>query len=148
MTRSVEDAARKLGITLEVVGIREAREIDGALATIAGGRAQALIVLSSLITFANARQIADLALQYRLPSAGISRLMAERGMLITYGVDLSNVDRRAAQYVDKILKGANPRYLPVEQPTKLEFTVNLATARVLGLTIPPTLLARTDEVID
>ncbi|HSI00552.1 MAG TPA: ABC transporter substrate-binding protein, partial [Reyranella sp.] len=146
--KETEDAARKLGIALEVVGLREAREIDGAFAALAGGRAQALIVLSSPMTGVNARQIAELAVQHRLPSVGFNRQLAERGFLITYGSDLNDVIRRAAHYVDKILRGARPEDLPVEQTTKIEFALNLATARALGLTVPPALLARADEVIE
>jgi putative tryptophan/tyrosine transport system substrate-binding protein len=99
------------------------------------------------LTISNAKQIVDLALQNRLPMIGF-KPQAEAGALMEYGVDLANLYSRSATFIDKILKGARPAELPVEQPTKFELVINLKTARALGLDIPPTLLARADEVIE
>jgi putative tryptophan/tyrosine transport system substrate-binding protein len=93
-------------------------------------------------------QIAEMAVRNRLPSAAIATQLAEAGFLLSYGADLSDLYRRAASFVDKIFKGAKPADLPAEQPTKFELVINLKTARALGLTVPPTLLARADEVIE
>jgi putative ABC transport system substrate-binding protein len=98
--------------------------------------------------FANLKLIADFAIQARLPSTFHLREFAASGGLIAYGVDRSDLFRRAASYVDKILKGANPADLPVEQPTKFELVINLKTAKALGLTIPPNLLSIADDVIE
>jgi putative ABC transport system substrate-binding protein len=92
--------------------------------------------------------LAQLALQYRLPTMFAARENVETGGLMSYGADRNDLIRRAALYIDKILKGAKPADLPVQQPTKFEFVINLQTARTLGLTVPPTLLARADEVIE
>jgi putative ABC transport system substrate-binding protein len=105
------------------------------------------MVIASPSMFIERRRIADLALKYRLPTAVGGREYAEAGGLFSYAVSYPALFRRAAVYVDKILKGAKPADLPVEQPTKLELIINLKTAKALGLTIPPTLLSRADEVI-
>jgi putative ABC transport system substrate-binding protein len=100
------------------------------------------------ITLANRQRIVDLAMKYRLPAIYSSREFVDVGGLISYGVSYPDLYRRAATYVDKILKGTKPADLPVEQPTKLELVINLKTAKTLGLDVPPTLLARADEVIE
>jgi ABC-type uncharacterized transport system substrate-binding protein len=110
-------------------------------------RAEGLIPLDAVFMFVQRRRIADLALQHRLPTACLQRLYPEAGALMSYGPDFADLFRRAANYVDKILKGARPADLPVEQPTKFELVINLKTAKALGLTIPPSLLQRADEVI-
>jgi putative ABC transport system substrate-binding protein len=108
----------------------------------------AVIVVQSSALFANYRRIADLALTHRLPSGGGSREYAEAGGLMSYGADYPDLFRRTAVFVDKILNGAKPADLPIEQPTKFELVINLKTAKALGLTIPPSLLLRADQVIE
>jgi putative tryptophan/tyrosine transport system substrate-binding protein len=108
----------------------------------------AVIVVQSAAFFASYRRIADLALTHRLPSGGGSTEYAEAGGLMSYGADYPDLFRRTAVFVDKILKGAKPADLPMEQPTKFELVINLKTARALGLTIPPSLLLRADQVIE
>jgi putative ABC transport system substrate-binding protein len=100
------------------------------------------------MTFASRQQIADLAVQHRLPGIHLLRDYAEAGLLLTYGPNLQAHYRHAATYIDKILKGAKPADLPVEQPTKFDLVVNLRTAKALGLTIPPSILVRADQVIE
>lgn len=146
--KETEEAARTLGIALRAMGIREARDIDHAFEALPEGSVQALIVLSSPVATANARRIAELAIQRRLPAVGVGRTMAERGLLSSYGTSLDDITRRAARYVDRILKGARPQELPVEQPNSIEFVVNLTTLRALGLTLSPALLARANEMIE
>ena len=111
-------------------------------------RAQALVVQGDSVLHEYRDQIAEMAVRNRLLSAAIARQLAEAGFLLSYGADLSDPYRRAAGFVDKILKGAKPADLPAEQPTKFELVINLKTARALGLSVPPTLLARADEVIE
>ena len=122
--------------------------MDRAFSTIAGERADALIVFPSPMLFTERRRIVDLATKHRLPSMAMGREFAELGGLIAYGASIADLHRRAATYVDKILKGAKPADLPVEQPTKFELLVNLKTARELGLTIPREFLLLADEAIE
>ena len=114
----------------------------------AGEGAQALIVVNDLNFLANAKKIAVLAAESRLPTIFIRREYVEAGGLMSYGPNNLNQFRHAANYVDKILKGAKPGDLPIEQPTKFELVISLKTAKVLGLTVPPSLLARADELIE
>ena len=144
---ALEAEARQLNVTLEVVGIRSTDDFEAAFATMFGKRAGALIVVGGPLTYMRRQQIADLALKNRLPGIHALREYAQAGLLISYGPNLPDLYRRAATYVDKILKDAKPADLPVEQPTKFELVVNLKTAKALGLTIPQSLLARADEVI-
>jgi putative ABC transport system substrate-binding protein len=145
--RMVETAARKLGVVLQVLEVREPGEFEGAFAAMRKGRADALIVLSDAL-FTNQRtRIVGLAAKSRLPAVYDVRQFPESGGLMSYGPSISDLYRRAAIYVDKILKGAKPADLPIEQPTKFELVINLKTARALGLTIPQSLLLRADEVI-
>jgi putative tryptophan/tyrosine transport system substrate-binding protein len=109
---------------------------------------KALIVLSDAMFYGRRKEIADLTVNNRILSITHLREFADSGVLITYGPDVFTIARRAATYVDKILKGAKPAELPVEQPTKFELVINLKTAKALGLTIPPSLLARADEVVE
>jgi putative ABC transport system substrate-binding protein len=146
--RETETAARALGIRLDVVGVRSPAELDGAFSTIARRRPGVLIVAPSSAFFGERRRVAELAVKHRLPTVHASREYAEAGGLIAYGTDLAALFRRAAVYVDKILKGAKSGDLPIEQPTKFELVINLKTAKALGLTIPPSVLARADEIIE
>ncbi len=141
-------AAQALGLHLHVVELRRPDELDAAFAAITRAGADALIVIAdpALMALLHGR-IADLAATSRLPAMYDWRMYVEAGGLMSYGPSLSDVYRRAATYVDKLLKGAKPADLPVEQPTKFEFVINLKTAQALGLTIPPTLLFQADEVI-
>jgi putative ABC transport system substrate-binding protein len=142
----MQRTASALGVELALLEVKARDDIAPAIAT-ATRRAQAFVSIEEPLTISNAKQIVDLALQNRLPMIGF-KPQAEAGALMEYGVDLANLYSRSATFVDKILKGARPAELPVEQPTKFELVINLKTARALGLDIPPTLLARADEVIE
>ena len=139
--------AQKLGLSLDIVDIRNVNDIDKALSVIAGNRPGALVDVG-LVTFLRPQQIAEFALAQRLPCIGPARLFAQAGHLLSLGVDTDDRYRRAAPYVDKILKGAKPGDLPVEQPTKFELVINLKTAKSLGIRIPQVVLLRADEVIE
>ena len=146
--RDTEVAARSLGIALQSVAIRpDAKDYDAAFVAMKRDGARAVIVVPSSAFFASRQRIADLALTHRLPSAVGSKEYAEAGGLISYGADYPDLFRRVAVFVDKILAGAKPADLPVEQPTKFELVINLKTAKALGLQIPQSLLIRADEVI-
>jgi putative ABC transport system substrate-binding protein len=147
MVKDTETAARTLGVQLQLVEVRGPDEFDHAFSTMARERADALIVFASVMLFREGRRIATLAAKNRVPSMFNNRESVELGGLISYGVSLTDLNRRAGTYVDKILKGAKPADLPVEQPSKFELVINLKTAKALGLTIPPSLLQRADEVI-
>ena len=131
-------------MTLE---IRRAEDIAPAFETLKG-RAEALYVCSDPLVFTNRIRINTLALAARLPTMHGLREQVEAGALMSYGANFPDLFRRAADYVDKILRGAKPSDLPVEQPTKFDLVINLTTAKALGLTMPPALLARADEVIE
>ncbi len=146
-TAALESAARKLGLTILFADVRTPNDIEGAFATMIRSRAGAFLVLGGGTTWVSRQQIADLAVQNRLPGVHLLREYAEAGLLVTYGPDMEALFRRATTYIDKILKGARPADLPVEQPTKFELVVNARTAKVLGLKIPPSMLARADYVI-
>jgi putative ABC transport system substrate-binding protein len=148
MLRETQIAAGALGVELQTVGVRGADEFDQAFAAITRARAGALLALPDPIFILNRARIVDFAVKSRLPAMYGTRDIAAAGGLMSYGPHYADLFRRAATYVDKILKGANPGDLPVEQPTKFEFVVNLKTAKALGITIPTTLLARADEVIE
>jgi putative ABC transport system substrate-binding protein len=142
-----QDAARALGIQLQPMEARDSSEIDNAFAATTTERAGAVIVIADTVLLEHRTRIADHAVRRRLPTvSGVSE-HAEAGGLLAYGPSLSDSFRRAATYVDKILKGAKPGDLPVEQPTKFELVINLKTAKALGLTIPQSILQRADEVI-
>jgi len=144
---AVEAAARSRGMATRVVEVREANALAGAFAMMVKDHMQALVVIGSRFIFNERGRIAELAMRHRLPAAYSWREGAEAGGLLSYGRDIQALWRRAAVYVDKILKGAKPADLPVEQPTTFELVINLKTAKALGLTIPPSLLQRAEEVI-
>ena len=148
LAQEAELAARSSKVQLQVVEARAPSDFANAFSAMRKGRAGALIVLASSMFFAERSRIAVLAAQSRLPSLYNSKEWAEAGGLMTYGISLRENWRRAATYADKILKGAKPADLPVEQPTKFELVINLKTAKALGLTIPRSLLARADQVIE
>jgi putative ABC transport system substrate-binding protein len=146
--REAEAAARALGMRLQILAARDPQEIDSAFAAMTRGRAAALVVLGDAILLNQRRQIAELAAERRLPAVYGPSEHAEAGGLMAYSANLLDLERRAATYVDKILKGAKPADLPVQQPTKFELVINLKTAKALGLTIPPSLVLRADQVIE
>jgi putative ABC transport system substrate-binding protein len=141
-------AARALGINLRLVPLRDLAELNTALAGISRDRPDALIVTAAPLFFTYRTRIADAASQLRLPTVAFSRELAAAGILMSYGPSISGSFRRAAVFVDKILKGAKPADLPVEQPTTFELIINLKTAKALGLTIPQSLLGRADQLIE
>ena len=143
----LNDSARSLGVRLQTLEARSPGEFDAAFASIARERIPALLVVTDTIFIQNRARLVELAASQRLPLMSGAREFAEAGALVSYGPSLVEQFRRAATYVDKILRGANPAELPVEQPTKFELVINLETAKALGLAIPPALLNRADEVI-
>ncbi len=145
--KEMELAAAAFAVKLQYLDIQNPKDIETAFRAAGKERADALLVLQSPVFNAQRAQIADLALKSRLPATYPRREFVEDGGLMSYGASISDLDRRAATYVDKILKGTKPADLPVEQPTKFEFIVNLKTAKQIGLTIPPNVLARADKVI-
>ncbi len=147
MLKEAEVAARALGVRLQFVEARGPEDFDRAFSDMTRARAGALTVFPSPLFGSERRRLVDLAAKNRLPVVYTSRLYVDVGGLMSYGPDVADMFRRAATYVDKILKGAKPADLAVEQPTKLELVINLKTAKALDLTIPPSLLQRADEVI-
>jgi ABC-type uncharacterized transport system substrate-binding protein len=141
-------AAPRLGLTIQHVEVRQREDLQEAIDAIRRERAQAVLVYGAAWMFANRREIAELMTKHRLPAIFIWREAVEAGGLISYGTNLRDLHRRAAYFVDKILKGAKPGDLPVDQAQKFELLINLKTAKALGLTIPPPLLARADQVIE
>jgi putative ABC transport system substrate-binding protein len=145
--KETQEGAKQLGIRLQVLEAQRPDDLEGVFRTAVREQAEALIVIVDAMFFSQRKQIADLGIKYRLPTMLDSRQYVDSGGLMAYGVNLSDLFRRAAVFVDKILKGAKPGELPVEQPTKFEFVINLKTAKQIGLTIPPNVLARADRVI-
>jgi putative tryptophan/tyrosine transport system substrate-binding protein len=145
--READVAAQRLGVQLHLVEARGPEAFDRAFAAMTSAHAGALLVLGDALVFEHRRRLAELAVRSRLPTMHNIRPFVEAGGLMAYGPSTRDLRRRAAVYVDKILKGAKPADLPVEQPTKFELIINLKTAKELGLTIPPTLLFQADEVI-
>jgi len=148
IAKGTQAAAASLGLQLQSLGVRDPGGLDSAFSALKESRAGALIVESSSMLFTWRKRLAELALKNRLPTMFAQRQYAEAGGLMAYAADFSDLFRRAATVVDKILKGATPANLPIEQPTKWEFVINLKTAKALGLTIPPSLLQRADQVIE
>jgi putative ABC transport system substrate-binding protein len=145
--KTLEETASSLAIRIGSVAVRGEGELHSTFAVIARDGAQAVVVLNSLFMGSPTR-IAELALEHRLPAMFGAREHTEAGGLLSYSPDRADLWRRAAAYVDEVLKAADPADLPVQQPTKFELVINLKTAKALGLTIPPTLLARADQVIE
>ncbi len=147
VSKGIELAAKAFGVKLQYLDVLDSKDIETAFRAASRGRADAVLTLTSGILFTQRAQIVDLAAENRLPAIYPYSLYVEAGGLMFYGVNVLDLDRRAATYVDKILKGAKPAELPVEQPTKFELVINLRTAKALGLTISPELLIRADRVI-
>ena len=147
MLKGADVAARALGLRLQFVAVRGPADFDRAFSEMTRARAGALTVLTSGMFFNERRRLVDLAAKNRLPAVYPWREGVDAGGLMSYGANIADLYRRAATYVDKILKGTKPGDLPVEQPTKFELAINLKTAKALGLTIPQSLLLRADEVI-
>jgi len=145
--KEVQTAARGLGLTIQSCEVRSPDDFDKVFSAMAKERADAFMTIRNAVNDANAKRILDLAEKNRLPAIYDGREYVEIGGLMSYGVNLSDSWRRAATYVDKILKGAKPADLPVEQPTKFELVINLKTAKQIGLTIPQSVLYRADKVI-
>jgi putative tryptophan/tyrosine transport system substrate-binding protein len=146
--RAIEDVAPNLSVSLQSVEIRKLEDFEGAFASMTRSRVNGVIVFPDALTVRYPQKIADLATRHRLPTAHQDRESVEAGGLLSYGFSFFESARRAAYFVDKILRGAKPADLPVEQPTTFELVINLKTAKALGLTIPPSLLLRADQVIE
>jgi putative ABC transport system substrate-binding protein len=147
IVHALEVAGTQLGVALHPVAVHTVEEFDGAFATLTRERVGAVVVAGSALTTAHRVRLAELSLQHRLPSMFGGRESVEAGGLMSYASDFVDLTRRAATYIAKILQGAKPADLPVEQASKYEFVINLKTAKALGLTIPPTLLFQADKVI-
>ena len=147
VVRYTESAGSSLGVVVQSVAARHPRDFDAAFVTMKRARTDAVILGGNTQFLADRRHIAELAVSHRLPMMTPAKEYAQAGALLSYGTDFLDLFRRAAMYVDKIIKGAKPADLPVEQPTKFELVINLKTAKALGLTIPQSLLQRADEVI-
>ena len=145
--KEIQTTAQSLRLKLQSLGVRTAKDFDSAFEAALRERAQALLFLPEAVFSGNINRIVEFATKNKLPSMYEGSASVEAGGLMSYGADRSEMWRRAAFYVDKILKGAKPADLPVEQPTKFEFVINLRTAKQIGLTIPPAVLARADRVI-
>jgi putative ABC transport system substrate-binding protein len=145
---AIQSVAPSFGVELSPVDVRDVREIEGTVAAFARGSNGGLIVTASALAVVHREVIITLATRYKLPAVFFLRSFVTDGGLISYGPDSMDQFRRAAGYVDRILKGEKPADLPVQAPTKYELVINLKTARALGLDVPPTLLARADEVIE
>ena len=148
MVKGAEVAARALGVRVQFVEARGPADFDRAFSEMTRAHAGALILITSSMFFVERRRLVALAGKNRLPAVYTARDFIEAGGLMAYGQNVAGFFRNAAAYVDKILRGAKPADLPVEQPTTFELIINLKTARALGLTIPPSLLARADQVIE
>jgi putative tryptophan/tyrosine transport system substrate-binding protein len=146
--QSVKAAGERLGLTLHMVPAATVEDFDGAFVSMARENVAAVFVVPAPIQVMHRTRLAELALKHRLPTMFESKENVEAGGLMSYGADRNDLSRRAALYIDKILKGAKPADLPVEQASKYQLVINLKTAKALGLDLPPSLLARADEVIE
>ena len=145
---ALETAGARLGVQLVMVPVRTVEDFDAAFATLAQQKADGFLVPAVPLMLTNRERLTELGLAHRLPGMFGTREHVEAGSLMSYGANLNHLTRRAATYIDKILKGTKPADLPVEQPTTFELVINLKTAKALDLTLPPTLLGRADEVIE
>ena len=148
VSQETQAAAQTLGLKLQIVQARKPSDIEIGFATLRTSRVEALLITADAFTVAHQGRLGELAGRYRMPSMCDFRAFVDAGHSMSYGADIGELYRRAAVQVDKILKGAKPADLPIEQPTKFELAINLKTARALGLTIPPSLLLRADQVIE
>jgi ABC-type uncharacterized transport system substrate-binding protein len=144
----VTTTAQSLGLEIQLLEARGPEDFDAAFAAMAKQRAPALLVVADAVFLRHRTRLANLAAKHRLPAMHGFREVAAAGGLMSYGASLADLSSRSAVFVDKILKGAKPADLPVEQPTKFELVINMKTAKRLGLTIPRSFLARADEVIE
>src|SRR5262249_9828508 len=148
LVAEVTQAAKALSLQPYLAAARNPDQIDGAFASIIAERAQAVFVFPSSMLFSQRKRVVELITKHALPATFPAREYAQLGGLMAYGASITELWRRSAFYVDRIFKGAKPSELPVEQPTKFELVINLKTAKALGLTLPPSLLATADEVIE
>ncbi len=148
MVGNMQAPAQQLGLQLQVIETRGPHDFERGFDAARQGRAQALCALATTLIVAHRARLADLAMQHRLPSISDFSLVADAGLMMAYGADLLDLARRAAQHVDKILKGARPGDLPIERPAKFELTLNMRTARTLGVAVPANVLRRADKVIE
>jgi putative ABC transport system substrate-binding protein len=146
--RETEEAASKLGLELQSLRVVTLDEIKAAIGTASRAQAHAICATSDGVQTTNRSVIAKLSIEHRLPLMGEFKTVADAGALLSYGPTIDDLWRRAAEYVDRILRGENPAELPIQQPIKFELVINLETAKALGVTVPPALLARADEVIE
>ena len=146
--RETQRASRALQVQLQSLEVRQSGDFDNAFQAVERGRAEALIVFGSRLMFRNRQRIGDFAAKNRLVMVGVPSWLMEIGAILTYGPNVPELFRRSASYVDKILKGAKPADLPMQQPTTFELVVNVKRAKELGLTVPPTVIARADSVIE
>jgi ABC-type uncharacterized transport system substrate-binding protein len=145
--RAGKEAGQTLRVELRLVSVHREADLDAALARIAGDRPDALMLTGDPVILLHLKRITDFAAKHRLPTGSYVRTLVDEGGLLAYGPNIGDLMRRTVPYVDRILKGARPADLPVEQPTKLELVINLTTTKALGLTVPPWLLLRADEVV-
>jgi len=148
VAQEAQAAARTLRLTVQIVQVRAAADLDSVFGALADGRADAIMLTADAFTIANRERLAILAVKHRWPTVCDLRSFVEAGCLMSYGADVNALSRRAAFYVDRILKSAKPNDLPIEQPTKFDLAMNSRTAKALGLTIPASLLLRADQVIE
>jgi putative ABC transport system substrate-binding protein len=146
--RAAEDAARTLGLKVQTLGVREPNDFEQAFAEMTRHRPDAILMVSDALTILNRKRVVEFAAVNRLPTIFETAELVREGGLMSYGPQQSAIGERVAQFVTRILRGARPADLPLELPTRFEFLINLKTAKTLGLIVPPTLVARADEVIE
>jgi putative ABC transport system substrate-binding protein len=147
MSERIQTAGQTLAVAIKPLAVRDSKDVKIALAEAAQSRPDALFMIADRLTSLQLTQVLDFAAKTKLPSMFEDEVFVTEGGLMAYGADRAELNRRAAVYVDKVLKGTKPQDLPVEQPMKFEFVINLKTAKQIGLTIPPNVLARADKVI-
>jgi putative ABC transport system substrate-binding protein len=145
---AAQEAAKPQGVTVQRYEVRQADDFDGVFARIAQDGQQAVVLMQDGLFYAEQRRIGAIGIKYKMPVIAFAAELSRSGMLMSYGPNIPSIFIRAGVFIDKILKGAKPSDLPVEQPAKFELFVNARTAKAIGLTLPPTLLARADEVIE